>query len=86
VFEYVERLDDALREAHRILRVGGRLVVLATNWSALVWHSDDPERMRPVLSAWDRHAFQPDLPSILADRLRRAGLLTPILTEAIRLA
>jgi len=74
VLEYVASLDDALREIHRVLRPGGRLINVATNWSSLVWHSRDPERMKRVLAAWDEHAPYPDLPASLAARLREAGM------------
>lgn len=77
VFEYVVKLDDALRESCRVLRPGGRLVILATNWSSLVWHSEQPARMERVLSAWRGHAPYPDLPAILPARLRQSGM-TPI--------
>jgi ubiquinone/menaquinone biosynthesis C-methylase UbiE len=32
VLEYVSNLDQALRELHRVLRRGGRMLILATNW------------------------------------------------------
>src|SRR5262245_29111272 len=34
VFEYVAQLDTALREVQRVLRPGGRCLILATNWSS----------------------------------------------------
>jgi ubiquinone/menaquinone biosynthesis C-methylase UbiE len=77
IFEYVVKLDDALREIYRVLRAGGRLVILATNWSSLVWHSREPARMERMLSAWTAHAPYPDLPAILLARLRQSGI-TPI--------
>ena len=74
VFEYVAKVDDALREIRRVLRPGGRVVILATNWSSLVWHSDQPARMQRVLAAFTAHAPLPDLPAILPARLRTVGL------------
>jgi ubiquinone/menaquinone biosynthesis C-methylase UbiE len=74
VIEYVPELDDALSEIYRVLRPGGRVVMLATNWNSIVWHSNRPGRMSEVLKAWDTHAPYPDLPSILPTRLRKAGI------------
>ena len=74
VLEYVPELDQALEELKRVVRVGGRLLVFATNWSSLVWHSEEPDRMQRILRAWDAHAPFPDLPAILAYRMRQIGL------------
>ena len=74
VFEYVAQLDTALREVQRVLRPGGRCLILATPWSSLVWDSDQAERMQRVLTAFMAHAPYPDLPAILGVRLRQAGL------------
>jgi ubiquinone/menaquinone biosynthesis C-methylase UbiE len=72
--EYLADLDVALRHIHRMLSEGGRLVVVATDWSSAVWHSEDAPRMRRVLTAWAPHVPCSNLPSILAARLRRVGL------------
>jgi arsenite methyltransferase len=74
VLEYIPELDRALEELKRMLCVGGRLLVFATNWSSLVWHSAEPERMRQVLRAWNGHAPFPDLPTILPYRMKQVGL------------
>jgi arsenite methyltransferase len=72
--EYLTNLDIALRHIHRMLCQGGRLVVVSTDWNSAVWHSEDAPRMGRVLTAWAPHVPCPNLPSILAARLRRAGL------------
>ncbi len=73
VFEYVADLDAAIDEVFRVVRCGGRLAVVDTDWDSIVWHSSDRGRMNEILMAWEKHASQPRLPRILAGKLRRAG-------------
>src|SRR4051812_4795013 len=73
VFEYLSDVDAALAELMRVVRPGGRVVIWDVDWSTLSWHSSDPERMRRVVGAWDRHLADPVLPRTLLASLRRAG-------------
>ena len=74
VLEYVTEIDRAIGEIARVLRAGGRTLLLSTDWRSVAWHSSDDERMDRMLSAWEEHLAHPALPRTLAARLGAAGL------------
>ena len=73
VYEYVADIPRALAELRRVLREGGRALVLDTDWDSVVWHVADRERHRRVMAAWEEHLVHSHLPCTLPGQLRRAG-------------
>jgi ubiquinone/menaquinone biosynthesis C-methylase UbiE len=73
VLEYVANVHTALTELHRVLRSGGRALILDTDWDSIVWHATNRERANRILKAWDEHLADPYLPRTLASKLRQAG-------------
>ena len=73
VYEYIADTPQVLREMHRVLKPGGRGVIIATDWKSTLWHSADPDRMNNVLSAWEEHCVYSDLPRVLGQHSKQAG-------------
>jgi ubiquinone/menaquinone biosynthesis C-methylase UbiE len=73
VYEYVSDIPAALTELHRVLRPGGRAVILDSDYGSLVIHTEDTARMARVLSAWDQHFVHANLPRALSRQLRNTG-------------
>jgi arsenite methyltransferase len=67
-------LPLALSEINRVLKPGGRFVVLDTDWDSAVINTSDRARMTNMLSAWRTHFVHPDLPGRLPRLIRDSGL------------
>ena len=80
VMEYVPDPPAALAEFYRALRPGGRALVWDVDWATVWWHSEDPVRMRRVLSAWDEHLTHPSLPRRLGADMRATGFVEVVVT------
>ena len=65
--------DASLAEFHRVLRKGGKIALLDTDWDSLVWHSSDRIMMNRILAAWEAHAANPFLPRTLAGKMKHLG-------------
>lgn len=76
VYSFVPNVAQAIREAARVLRKGGRLLVLESDWDMCIWKSKDPLFTRRIIAARAEtqfaHAY---LPRDLHKLFRAAGLI-----------
>jgi arsenite methyltransferase len=75
VYSFVPNVAQAIEEAARVLRKGGRLLVMESDWDMCIWKSRDPVFTRRMISARAEtqfaHAY---LPRDLHKLFRAAGL------------
>lgn len=73
VLEYLDTPERALAEMRRVLKPGGRLVIVATNWDADFWHGVEEAVAAPALRAWRAAMPWPNLPAKLGPMLLAQG-------------
>jgi len=73
VFEYLDDIPLACREAARVLRSGGRLVVSDIHFDSWIWHTEDQPRMDRMIASWDAHFVERRVPALIPPILRKAG-------------
>lgn len=74
VLLYVDDVEKALHEMTRVLKPGGRLVIVETDWDGAILNSSDKLLTRIIFDAWDTAVSNPNLPRRLKPMLASAGL------------
>lgn len=82
VLLYIVDIDKVLGEIHRVLKPGGRIAIIETDWRGTVLNSTDPALTDTMIAAWDEAVPSPNLPVRLGPLLRQHGF-TAVRVEAI---
>ena len=74
VYCYVSDVAGAIQEAARVLRKGGRLLILDSDWDMCAWNSKDPLLTRRMVAGRAARFAHAHLPRELHCLVRAAGL------------
>jgi len=74
VYEYVPDLNAALLEFARVLRPGGRGVIVDTDWAFPYWSAVDVDCRDRIIHSWKQHCAQESVPMRLPASIKSAGL------------
>ena len=73
VLLYVADVETALAEMYRVLKPGGRIAIIETEWRGMVLNSFDDTLTRKMVAAWDAAVPSPNLPLRLNRMMKEAN-------------
>jgi ubiquinone/menaquinone biosynthesis C-methylase UbiE len=70
---YVPDVDQSIAELARVLKVGGRLAIVETDWNGAIVNNADPEMTQKIFQSFQKPVPNPNLPVKLSPMLRKHG-------------